>query len=94
LESLTKILKAAANKNRLNILRIMLDGKAYSIGEISEYVNLPYKTTARNLKLLERFNYLKSNVNSAVTYYQINGSRKLTYNQLIFSMIKISEGKE
>lgn len=88
LNSLTRIFKAVANKNRLNILRVMLDARVYEIGEISELVNLPYKTTARNLKLLERHNFLKSQVQSGITYYQINDNKKLFYNQSLISLIK------
>jgi len=85
---LTKVFKAVANENRLRMLKVLMDGRAREIGEISNEVNLPYKTTARNLKILERQDLLKSNVNFGFTYYQIKNNKKLFYNQMIFTMIK------
>ena len=85
---LTKVLKAAANENRLRILKVLLDNRAREIGEIANEVNLPYKTTARNLKILEKFDFLKSNVNHGLTYYQVKRARQLFYNQIIFTMIQ------
>lgn len=85
---LTKILKAAANENRLKILKVLMDNKAKEIGEIANEVNLPYKTTARNLKILEKYDFLKSNVNRGLVYYQIKSDKKLFYNQTIFTMVK------
>lgn len=87
---LTKVFKAVANENRLRILKVLMDGRAREIGEISNEVNLPYKTTARNLKIFEKYDFLKSNVNSGIVYYQIRKDRKLFYNQMILTMIKRS----
>lgn len=87
---LTKVFKAVANENRLRILKVLMDERAREIGEISNEVNLPYKTTARNLKILEKYDFLKSNVNSGIVYYQIRKDKKLFYNQMILTMIKRS----
>ncbi|MEO0137819.1 MAG: winged helix-turn-helix domain-containing protein [candidate division WOR-3 bacterium] len=83
----TKVLKAVANEKRLRILKIMLDGKAREIGEISELVNLPYKTTARNLKILERAHFLKSTFNHGNSYYSLKTDRNLKYNTAILKLI-------
>lgn len=88
LRTITKVLKVAANEKRLMILQILLDGRAREIGEISELVNLPYKTTARNLKILERCDFLKSNVNNGLTYYVLNNNGRLIYNSMIITMLK------
>lgn len=85
---LTKVFKAVANENRLRILKVLMDERAREIGEIANEVNLPYKTTARNLKILEKYDFLKSNVNSGIVYYQIRKDRKLFYNQMILRMIE------
>jgi DNA-binding transcriptional ArsR family regulator len=90
LKFLSKLLKVAANEKRLLILKtLMFDGaKAMEIGEIALKIHVPYKTAARNLKILERFDFLDSNFHKGMVYYTLKNSKKFFYNQVIMSMIE------
>ncbi|MGB3480228.1 MAG: winged helix-turn-helix domain-containing protein [bacterium] len=88
MEFLSKLLKVAANENRIKMLRILLDGKAMEIGDIANRVNLPYKTTARNLKILEKHDFLESNFNSGYVYYSLKKRKQNSFHDKILKMIK------
>jgi DNA-binding transcriptional ArsR family regulator len=88
IQVLTKVLKVVANENRLRMLKILLDGKAREIGEIANLVNLSYKTTARNLKILERGHFLKSHFNRGLIYYSLKKDRTLKYNTALLHLLE------
>lgn len=88
MEFLSKLLKVAANENRIKMLRILMNGKAMEIGDIANYVNLPYKTTARNLKILEKYDFLESNFNAGYVYYSLKNNKQHSFHQEILKMIK------
>lgn len=88
MEFLSKLFKAAANENRLKILKIFEPGKAREIGDVAQAVNLPYKTTARNLKILEKYDFLESNFFKGTVYYRLKNNKQHFYNQQILKMIE------
>lgn len=91
MEFLSKLFKAAGNENRLKILKTFEPGKTKEIGEVAQSVNLPYKTTARNLKILEKFDFLESNFYKGTVYYRLKNNRQHFYNQQILRMIERSK---
>ncbi|MBN2620138.1 hypothetical protein JXB22_03525 [candidate division WOR-3 bacterium] len=84
------MLKAAANEKRLQILSVLMVHRTMEIGEVALALNLPYKTTARNLKILERFDFLESHFQNGNVFYTLKDSNNLYYNNVILNMIRKS----
>ncbi|MFO8070028.1 MAG: helix-turn-helix domain-containing protein [Alkalibacterium sp.] len=53
------VLKAVANKHRLDILRL-LSVQPYNVNELADKLNLPFSTTATNVKKLEEVNLIST----------------------------------
>lgn len=87
---LSKLLKAAANEKRLQILNAFLTQRTMEISDVALRLNLPYKTAARNLKILERFEFLESNFNNGTVYYTLRDPDGLYFNRVILEMVKKS----
>lgn len=85
---LAKLFQTAANEKRLLILKAFMSKPSMEIGEVALHIHVPYKTAARNLKILERFDFLESNFHHGSVYYSLKSSKKLFYNHLIMSMIE------
>jgi len=49
---LERVLKALANKRRLNILAFLSAKKEASVGQISEHLKLSFKATSKHLSVL------------------------------------------
>ncbi|WP_051314871.1 ArsR/SmtB family transcription factor [Alteribacter aurantiacus] len=58
-ESSLAVYKAIANKHRLEILRI-LSVQPHNVNELAEKLNLPFSTTATNVKKLEEVNLIST----------------------------------
>lgn len=80
MKDLTNIFKALANERRLIILKLLIDARELTVSEISERINLSYKSTSKHLIQLERAGFLKNRMVSLNVYYAIadlnNGTRK------------------
>lgn len=80
MKELTNIFKALANERRLRILKLLLAERELTVSEISERINLSYKSTSKHLIQLERAGFLKNRMVSLNVYYSIadlnNGARK------------------
>lgn len=50
-ELLAKLFRSLANKKRLHIVKA-LHNKRHTIGQVSDFTGLPYKTVERHLKIL------------------------------------------
>jgi len=84
---LVKIFKALANQHRIDLLHLLRDGEK-EIRELSKKLRLPYKTVARNLKILERTNLVVSRRWKGTVYYSLRKEDHLQYNQMIFRIIE------
>jgi DNA-binding transcriptional ArsR family regulator len=60
MDFLIKIFKALANEHRVRLLNILIDSNEKEIAELADQLKLPYKTAARNLKILEQSNLVIS----------------------------------
>ena len=52
MKNLEKILKGLANRRRLRIIKLLLKNKEMTVTEISEMINLSFKSTSRHLSIL------------------------------------------
>ena len=87
---LSKLLKVAANEKRLHILKVLMDKHTMEISDVALALNVPYKTAARNLKLLERYDFLESHFQNGNVYYKLRNPGGLYFNSVILEMVKRS----
>jgi predicted transcriptional regulator len=87
MDFLTKLFKAMANEHRVRILYILLTNSEKEISELSYQLKLPYKTVARNLKILEQANLLNSRRWKGLVYYTVKSDERLEYNNFIYKMV-------
>lgn len=59
LKQLTKNFKALANERRLKIIRLLLKESRLSVGEISDMINLSFRSTSKHLKILENAGFIE-----------------------------------
>jgi DNA-binding transcriptional ArsR family regulator len=70
--ALEKTLKAVANKRRLLILEFLLKEKEANVGEITEHLNLSYKSTSRHLSTLSGADIIDREQRSLEAYYRLS----------------------
>lgn len=87
MDFLVKIFKALANEHRIELLHLLQKGEK-EISELSKHMRLPYKTVARNLKILERTNLVVSRRWQGMVYYSLRDERHLNYNNILFNVIE------
>lgn len=69
--NLVKILKAIGNERRLLILQHLFKTKELSVGQISELINLSFKSTSNHLLVLSGINLVESKQVSLNKFYSI-----------------------
>ncbi len=87
MDFLVKIFKALANQHRIELIHLLKGGEQ-EIAELSKQLRLPYKTVARNLKILERTNLVVSRRWKGMVYYSLRDEGHLDYNKILFSVIE------
>ena len=73
-KNLVKILKAIGNERRLLILQNLFKTKELSVGQISELINLSFKSTSNHLSVLSGINLVESRQVSLNKFYSIKAS--------------------
>ncbi|MDQ5954077.1 MAG: arsR-type protein [Patescibacteria group bacterium] len=64
-----KILKALANKRRLQIIKFLKEKKQANVGEISDHIKLSFKATSKHLAVLSGADLLEKEQKSLSMYY-------------------------
>jgi len=79
MKNLERILKALANKRRLEIIKSLKREAGYelSVGEIAEKIKLSFKATSRHLKILSEADILEKEQRNIQVFYRIDSSDKL-----------------
>jgi len=74
MKNLERILKALANKRRLEIIKSLKREAGYelSVGEIAEKIKLSFKATSRHLKILSEADILEKEQISLTMLYSIS----------------------
>jgi len=57
------------------------------ISELAHEIGIPYKTAARNLKILEQTNLVISRRWQGLVYYSIRSEPGLEYNKILYNLI-------
>ena len=88
MDFLIKIFKALANEHRVKLLHILMKKGEKEISELAHEIGIPYKTTARNLKILEQTNLVISRRWQGLVYYSLRNEPGLEYNKTLYHLIQ------
>ena len=66
-----KILKAFANKRRLEILKYLKLKREATVGELSDKIKLSFKSTSKHLAVLSGADIVEKEQKSAAVYYSL-----------------------
>ena len=69
---ITKIFKALGNERRFLIVKHILDQKELTVSQISELINLSFKSTSRHLSVLKNANLVVSRQTDLNNFYSLN----------------------
>jgi ArsR family transcriptional regulator len=87
MDFLIKIFKAVANEHRVKLLHILMKKGEKEISELAHEIGIPYKTAARNLKILEQTNLVLSRRWQGLVYYSLRNEAGLEYNKALYNLI-------
>jgi len=87
MDFLIKIFKALANEHRVKLLHTLMKKGEKEISELAKEIGIPYKTAARNLKILEQTNLVISRRWQGLVYYSLRSEPGLEYNKTLYNLI-------
>jgi DNA-binding transcriptional ArsR family regulator len=87
MDFLIKIFKALANEHRVKLLHTLMKKGEREISELAHEIGIPYKTAARNLKILEQTNLVISRRWQGLVYYSLRNEPGLEYNKILYNLI-------
>ncbi len=87
MDFLIKIFKALANEHRVRLLYTLMKKGEKEISELAHEIGIPYKTAARNLKILEQTNLVISRRWQGLVYYSLRNESGLEYNKTLYHLI-------
>ena len=87
MDFLIKIFRALANEHRVRLLHALMKKGEKEISELAREIGIPYKTTARNLKILEQTNFVLSRRWQGLVYYSLRNEPGLEYNKTLYNLI-------
>jgi DNA-binding transcriptional ArsR family regulator len=87
MDFLIKIFKALANEHRVKLLHTLMKKGEKEISELAHEIGIPYKTAARNLKILEQTNLVISRRWQGLVYYSLRNEPGLEYNEALYNLI-------
>lgn len=67
-----KILKALANKRRLEIIKFLKTNKEANVGEIAGHIKLSFRATSKHLSVLSGADILDKEQRSLSSFYSLN----------------------
>jgi DNA-binding transcriptional ArsR family regulator len=83
-----RIFKSLAGKTRLDILLLLLEKEELTVNEISSILHRQVSTISRNLRILEKDNFVKARHTSRNVHYSIKKDKKYKYNLKILKLLK------
>ena len=70
-----KILKALANRRRLEILKFLKESGEASVGAIAKRIKLSFKSTSRHLAILSGSDIIDKEQRSLMVFYSLAGKQ-------------------
>jgi DNA-binding MarR family transcriptional regulator len=94
MDILQRLYKSVSGKTRIDILLLLLDKGELNVGEIAFQLNRKISTISRNLRILEKDNFLKSkHASSTQVFYSIREDPHMNYNIAILEMLRYRLGQ-
>lgn len=81
-----KILKALANRRRLQIVKLLKDKKEANVGKIADEIKLSFKATSKHLSVLSGADIVTKEQRSLSAYYSLE-QKPAKLAQTIISML-------
>ena len=81
-----KILKALANKRRLQIVKFLKEKKEANVGEIADHIKLSFKATSKHLAVLSGADIVEKEQRSLSAFYSLV-PKQLPMAHAIISMV-------
>lgn len=88
LTDLEDVFKALANSKRLEALSIILASGEMGLQEISDLLDMPLKTTSRNMMILKRSGFLHGKTKDGKLIYEINTASGEDYILTLLVLVK------
>lgn len=83
MKKLERTLKALANGRRLNILKYLKKEKEMSVGDISDKINLSFKSTSKHLSILFSADIVEKEQINLQVFYRISENLEPTTKYII-----------
>ncbi|MDI6892834.1 MAG: winged helix-turn-helix domain-containing protein [Actinomycetota bacterium] len=93
LARLEHLLKAIGYKARLELLSFLLEAREATLQELSEVLEMPFKTVSRNLKVLQRAGFVKSRIEKGRSLYSISRDSIHRWNLILLALIEDAKRK-
>lgn len=71
LRQAAECLRTLAHPSRLQIVQLLLTGRAFTVGELAEHCGLTQPVTSEHLRLLQRCGFLHNERQGRQVYYQV-----------------------
>lgn len=88
MDILQRLFKAVSGKTRLDILLLLLEKRELAVSEISSMLKRRICTISRNLRILEKDNFVKAQHSSKNTFYSLKKEKKYKYNLEILKILR------
>ena len=88
MDILQRLFKSVSGKTRIDILLLLLEKGELSVSKIAAELNRKMNTISRNLRILEKDNFVKTRHTSSYVFYSIKEDEKYYYNIAIFGILK------
>ena len=80
-----KILKAAANRRRLKILKYLNNHRRVPVGELAGQIKLSFRSTSRHLAILRNVDLVETEQSRLSVFYSLSSSAPKIVEQIISS---------
>jgi len=88
MDFMVKLFKTVGNNTRIKMLEILLGRSRLTADAFAETLKIPRATACRNLKILERMDFVKGQRNHIEVFYSLNRDRRLSYNETIIELVR------
>ena len=72
LRELENVYRALVGRKRLEILKLLANGKEYTVGDVAKNIHLSFKSTSKHLILLWQVGFLERRQAGYVGLYSLN----------------------
>ena len=86
MKQLEKELKALANQRRLSICKFLKRDREATVGEISDYIKLSFKSTSRHLAILYNAGILNKEQRGLDVYYHLPSNHNRAVKNVLASI--------